>query len=384
MASQFPSYQLDLARFRKNCIEFLQEYRLLYTETELAYSVKTNYLSPVLEDVVAQGGLLEVVSGFEYGLASEAGASGEQIVFNGPYKEEMELHKALREGALVNVDSWEEFQLVCQLRDRDPGAAVYRVGVRCCIDHEGVPDWMKNTRFGVSSSGDELKKMVESLEGNPGILLEGLHCHYCPPKRSSEEYADQTNALIEVAKRLGVRIKYLNVGGGFFSQMPEAMRRCSGLEVPSVMEYASSIAGCMKDAFGSEPERPILVLEPGLAVVADCMTFTCNVVSIKRRVGRDVVVVDGSVYDIKPTKGAMQMPYEVLPSASQSSRRTGVKRAVVTGFTCMEDDVLVEEYSGDLAIGDRLRFGSVGAYTHVLRPPFIRPVYPYYLEEIVG
>ena len=45
----------------------------------------------------------------------------------------------------------------------------------------------------------------------------------------------------------------------------------------------------------------------------------------------------------------------------------------ITGFTCMEDDVMHRGYRGPLAVGDICLFSSVGAYSNVLRPPFIEP-----------
>jgi diaminopimelate decarboxylase len=45
----------------------------------------------------------------------------------------------------------------------------------------------------------------------------------------------------------------------------------------------------------------------------------------------------------------------------------------VTGYTCMEIDVLQRGFPGELAVGDFLVFGNVGAYTSVFKPPFIRP-----------
>ncbi|HEV8619517.1 MAG TPA: hypothetical protein VGQ79_00665, partial [Nitrospiraceae bacterium] len=44
----------------------------------------------------------------------------------------------------------------------------------------------------------------------------------------------------------------------------------------------------------------------------------------------------------------------------------------IVGYTCMEHDVLFAGFEGTLAVGDYVVFDNVGAYTNVLRPPFIR------------
>lgn len=42
-----------------------------------------------------------------------------------------------------------------------------------------------------------------------------------------------------------------------------------------------------------------------------------------------------------------------------------------SGITCMEDDVFYEGYSGKANINDFVLFEDVGAYSFVLKPPFI-------------
>ena len=45
----------------------------------------------------------------------------------------------------------------------------------------------------------------------------------------------------------------------------------------------------------------------------------------------------------------------------------------LTGYTCLEQDVLLSGYRGALAKGDYVIFGNTGGYSTVLKPPFIRP-----------
>ena len=57
--------------------------------------------------------------------------------------------------------------------------------------------------------------------------------------------------------------------------------------------------------------------------------------------------------------------------------RTGSRQAIaggidVVGYTCMENDVLFRGFEGAIGAGDYAVFDNVGAYTNVLRPPFIR------------
>ena len=45
----------------------------------------------------------------------------------------------------------------------------------------------------------------------------------------------------------------------------------------------------------------------------------------------------------------------------------------IVGYTCMEDDYLYRNFNGTLSMDDYIVFKNVGAYTLVLKPPFIHP-----------
>src|SRR3989344_9409335 len=79
--------------------EALQKY---YPNSQIAYSVKTNYLPGVVNTMKTLGCWAEVVSGFEYWLAKKIGFPENQIIFNGPDKKDSELETALKNEAAVN------------------------------------------------------------------------------------------------------------------------------------------------------------------------------------------------------------------------------------------------------------------------------------------
>lgn len=53
-----------------------------------------------------------------------------------------------------------------------------------------------------------------------------------------------------------------------------------------------------------------------------------------------------------------------------------VEDAKFVGYTCLEQDVLYKDYTGNIAIGDYILFGNVGGYSLVDKPPFIMPDCP--------
>ena len=49
-----------------------------------------------------------------------------------------------------------------------------------------------------------------------------------------------------------------------------------------------------------------------------------------------------------------------------------IEGADITGYTCMEGDILAYNFNGKIAEGDFLEFSNVGAYSIMLKPPFIK------------
>lgn len=366
-------YLVDMAVFRDNFTSFRAAFQSHYPNTQLGYSYKTNYLPAFCEEVQRLDGYAEVVSGMEYRLARKIGVAGKDIIFNGPYKLPDALELALTEGATVNIDSLEEVEQVIAFRRAltwEPGAPTFRVCMRC---HPGL-DGVGETRFGVDVEAGELKAALTLLEAEPGIEVRGLHCHICPPRRRPELYGAMAQKIVDVAcAHLATPPSCINLGGGFFSKMPASLRERWPYPIPTFEEYAEAMGSVMAARFGKEG-GPELILEPGIAIVADAMSFVCRVHSIKTLHGKSLAVLTGSVYNTKPTKNDANLPMVVVPSGEQTE--VSGQTYDLTGYTCMEDDVMFRGYEGPLTVGDFVRFENVGAYTIVLKPPFILPAPP--------
>jgi diaminopimelate decarboxylase len=360
-------FLLDVSRFERNYDTFLNAFRSWYAPTNIAYSYKTNYLPRLCERIDRLGGYAEVVSGMEYELAVRVGVAPSRIIFNGPYKRPDELERALLGGATVNVDSSAEAHLVAAIARRSPGHQL-NLGLRCTFDI-GTP---LSSRFGLDVDNGALAGVFDMLAGLENCRIRGLHCHFSTGERTVESFRRRTRRLLELSSRhfQAHGPQFLNVGGGFFSNLPGDMRAQFTCDVPTFGSYAEAIARQFADAFPNAP-RPELIVEPGTALTADVMTFAATVIAVKRVGSRSVAVTSGSIHNIKPTLHGLTLPMRVL---SQPDPRDQVRGPVdIVGCTCMEHDCLYAAYPGLLATGDYVVFDNVGAYTIVMKPPFIHP-----------
>jgi diaminopimelate decarboxylase len=358
-------YLVHVDRFRANLRAFAGAFRSVHPRTTLGYSYKTNYLPVLCRIADEEGCYAEVVSRMEYDLARRLGVRGSRVIFNGPLKSEDDLEAALLAGALVNVDSLAEVDAIEALARRHPSARL-RVGLRCNFSlAEGHA-----SRFGLA--GEELAEAHARLTRLPACTLESLHCHFSA-LRGRESFEARAGRLVELARTLfpDAPPPILDVGGGLFGRLPEELRAQFRVEVPSWDEYARAVGSVVAAAFPGAG-TPELVLEPGAAVVADAVEFVCRVAALKRLGARRVAVVTGSLQNVKATANPVRLPLRVV-RAPGAARTPGLPGPVdVTGYTCMEVDVLHPDYPGELAVGDFLVFGNVGAYTSVFKPPFIR------------
>src|SRR5207247_7252072 len=113
---------LDVVRDRWR--SFNAAWRNAWPDVEVAYSYKANRLPEVRRTLAAAGAAHQVASEAEYALArGVAGAPGDRIVVQGPWKSTDLLEGAARDGALVVADS------AIDLR-RASEAGVRRLGVR--------------------------------------------------------------------------------------------------------------------------------------------------------------------------------------------------------------------------------------------------------------
>jgi diaminopimelate decarboxylase len=100
--------------------------------------------------------------------------------------------------------------------------------------------------------------------------------------------------------------------------------------VPDYEDYADAIATQFAAFFGKLDHKPWLILEPGIALVADSMDFVAKVIDIKALHGRNLVLVNGSVYDIKPTLNKKNLPMEII---RMNVDKNTVKEFDVVGYT---------------------------------------------------
>lgn len=362
-------YIVHMDSFQRNIHDFLAAFRHYYTNINLGYSYKTNYLPALSVEARRLGLYAEVVSGMEYEIAVVCGNSQDRIIFNGPVKTEKELEIALTGNSLVNIDSLDEVPKIINVCNRYPDSH-FTVGLRC---HFQISDQWES-RFGLNAHDGQLERAYQEISRLPNCCINGLHCHFSKD-RSAPSYGLRTRQMLTFVDRYfsAEPPKYLSIGGGFFGPMSESLRQQFG-HSPTYEDYASEIGPLMAERFGKNGSTE-LILEPGIGIVGDVMQFACTVISVKQLPDRTVAVTTGSYQNIKPRITSFNLPIEIY-SEQPNKPPSNNQRVDIVGYTCMEDDVLYHGCPILLNVGDVIVFNNIGAYSLVFKPPFIRTMPP--------
>ena len=347
----------------------INSFRKHYDNVNIAYSFKTNYIPDFLNIVKNKKGYAEVVSIMELELALKVGFLPKNIFFNGPFKHKKETLEFLSLGVLVNLDSYDEFKWIEKFAN--DSKIKCRIGIRLNFNLSQNP-----SRFGISINDKSIQEIITKSNSNKYLSFESLHYHYAPRKLSmwktcAKEFVSFLDNLDLVVIS---NLKFISLGGGMFSRMDNYIQKQLPFDIPSFDEYANNSVKYLVDYFNSKQDlsfTPEILIEPGTALASKALDFAVQVVSVKNINNEFYINTSGSKYNMNPSPNRINSPTEVYNSNINNAIH--VKKAKLSGYTCIESDIIHDDFSGDIAKGDTIIFKEVGAYSVVMKPPFILP-----------
>lgn len=357
-------YLLDSEQFRKNFLELKEAFSKIYPNFNIAYSYKTNYTPKLCKIVNELGGYAEVVSEMELEVARRIGMEPKRIIWNGPIKSPKVLEEFICSGGTVNIDSQEELKVMKDIAMRH-SQTLLNVGIRCNYDvGDGVV-----SRFGFDVDSEDFKEAIAFAVSTPYVKLINFQCHFA--NRQVEYWPTRAKGMIELIDRLGIIPERIDIGGGLFGKMADSLKAQFTSDIPAYTVYAEAAATVFTDYFRFSDVQPELIIEPGSAIVGDCMKFVGTVKTIKDVRGKKIATVLGSQKNI--SMNGINPPLEVIAMGNEQRE---YEELDFVGFTCIEGDVLYHDYNGKLAHDDTVIISNCGSYSLVMKPPFILPNFP--------
>lgn len=357
-------YFLDSKQFRQNFNELKKAFSDIYNNTNIAYSYKTNYTPKLCKIVDQLGGYAEVVSHMEMEIALRCGVAPSKIIWNGPYKNYKKVEELLLIGGTVNLDSIYEVAKIADIATRYPEHKL-NIGIR--VNFEINDNTVSRFGFDVDSEDFQIALALRKFSN---IHLIGLQCHFAT--RRLDTWKPRAQKMLALIDKLGIQPEHIDLGGGLFGKMADSLKAQFDSEIPTYAQYANEVATIFAEHFKGA-YQPLLLIEPGSALVGDCMSLASKVINIKTVRGKSIATLLGSIYNINPTLNKKNPPLQVV---SMGAKQKFYKDLDFGGFTCIESDYVYRHFDGNLAVGDFAVFGNGGSYSIVLKPPFILPNFP--------
>ncbi|MDF1690314.1 MAG: alanine racemase [Cycloclasticus sp.] len=382
-----PLFVFSEQQIRNKAKQLRNTFKSRYPDTLFAWSYKTNYLNAICQTLHQEGWIAEVVSDFEYRKSRKLGIAGKDIVFNGPGKSREILKQAISEGALIQVDHWDEICLIEELvkNRKQP----LNIGIRVWLDTGIGTTWSK---FGFSLDNGEAARVATRIINNPNLRLHTLHTHIGTYILDPNAYRIATQKLLALREQLEIEhnhlVDCLNLGGGFPSHsLLHGMMGPAEQVIPPIEDYADAITGTLNKL--PDNKKPQLRFETGRFLIDEAGYLLTSTIAVKGNRHPAAISPDLSAHDYKErllsnedTKAsyvidaginllytAAWYQINVLPSRKVNAALVPSR---LYGPLCMAIDIV--RYHVDLPplkAGDILTLHPVGAYNFTQSMQFI-------------
>lgn len=362
-----PLYVVSEGTLRRKYQDVYRAFKLRYPKIAIAYSYKTNYLSAICSIMHQEGAWAEVVSGFEYDIAKSLNINGEKIIFNGPYKTKQELIYAVKEGAKINIDSFDEIFLLEEIAKKETKKITIGIRINMLITN---PPW---DRFGFNYEVGQAYEAVKRIVSSGVLEIKGIHIHLGTYINDVEIYSNMAKKMVHFVKQLKedfkIRLDYIDIGGGYASVNTLHSQWLPGeVTCPSFDQYAEAICPVLLNIPYSPEDLPTLILEPGRSVVDEAMHLITSVVSHKTLSNKTKAIVIDAGVNLLPTSYWYRL--EILPASFTSSLLEDYN---IYGSLCMNIDCIrIGAKLPSVRRGDLLVVKNIGAYNFSQSLQFIQ------------
>ena len=349
-----PAYVYSLATLKRHFQVFDRAFSAV--PHIVCFSVKANSNIALLRAFAKEGGGFDIVSGGELFRALRADADPKKIVFSGVGKKKDEIEYALKSGILMfNVESEDEMVTLNEIAGGIGKKAPISLRINPDVDpqtHPYISTGMKKAKFGV-----DIKRSLENYKkavSMPNLEVVGVDCHIGSQLTSLSPFVDALarvreyldRVLVGSLKREGVKIRYLDLGGGLGISYKDEMP-------PHPEEYARAIIQ------GLEGLDVTLILEPGRVIVGNAGILITEVQYIKETDEKKFVIVDGGMNDL--IRPALYGSYQAIQPVVEKNSAKIV--ADVVGPICESGDFFAKDREiARPRRGDLLAVMSAGAY----------------------
>jgi ornithine decarboxylase len=327
-----------------------------FPQAKIYYAVKANPMVEVLKSLDKKGSYFDVATTFEIDELISLGISPSRMSFGNTIKKEKDIKNAYGYGIrLFATDSESDILKISRV------AKGSKILFRIFCSGEGA-DWPLSRKFGAPI--EMIETLVKIAKEN-GLDPYGISFHVGSQQRNIGQWNDALlkckNIFDRVNDRCGVKLKMINMGGGFPGNYIEPTK--------SIEYYAKEINKYLVKHFGSD--MPEIIFEPGRSMVADSGVIVSEVVNVA---SKSISENDPKwlFLDVGKFGGLIESIDEALKYPMFTEKDflvNDVKKScfIIAGPTCDSYDILYEKYKYEfpenIESGDKIAIFTTGAYT---------------------
>jgi diaminopimelate decarboxylase len=351
-----PCFVYDAATARRS---FLSLREAIPDRVRLAYAVKANPFVPLLRCLAELGASFDCASSGELERVGALGLGAGRIFFAGPGKRENELELALRLGARVQAEGWEDLERLDALA---PGELHVNLRVHPMggvAEQRSIIGGVGPSAFGVDE--EDLVEILERAKSLERVRIAGLHVFAASNERDAQKLRATYGMVFDLARRGGIALQQIDCGGGLGVPYDE---RELALDLSAL---GRGLAELLRENDWYDGE---LILEPGRFLAAPCGVYLVRVVRIKESRGTHFAILEGGInHLLRPHLTGQSFPVKAIDRDGPTQLTT------LAGPLCTSLDRLGAMALPELRPGDLLAFGMTGAYgftegmTHFLSHP---------------
>jgi ornithine decarboxylase len=318
------------------------------------YAVKANPIDDVVATLRDLGSSFDVATRFELDQLIRLGVSPDRMSFGNTIKKEVDIKYFYDKGVrLFATDSAEDIEKIARVA---PGSRVF---FRILTEGLGA-DWPLSRKFG---SHPDLTRLLILQAKKLGLVPYGISFHVGSQQRDVGQWSTAlttVGALFGWAEEHGIKLKMINMGGGFPANYIEKTR--------TIEEYAADIKIFLMTNFGEPDNWPEIITEPGRSATGDSGVIVTEIVNIAKKSLHDLY--PWVFLDIGKFGGLIETLDESLKYPIYFEGEGEEQEIILAGPTCDSMDILYEQFSYSMPTGpkgakngDRVYILTTGAYT---------------------
>ena len=332
------------------------------------YALKANTNLAIVQLLLRAGAHPECISGGEVELARRLGARPEDILLTSSSKSPQELRDAIRSGVLLNIDSLDELRQVGALAETLQTRV--RVSFRANPDvdpqtHRHIATGHKLTKFGLLLEDAHVIEGFRVARDHEWLDPVGIQAHIGSQILTMEPFRRNarllSDAYTEILDQLGVRLRFIDLGGGIGIRYRPDDRELDPTEL------AGEVIEILQASL-PKGDLPELWLEPARTFVGGSGVLLTRVHSVKHTPFRNFVNVDtGFNQFLRPLLYEAYHHARILGRDAHDVDGDAVATYDIAGNICETGDILGEDRRlPSPTAGDVVVFEGAGAYGYSL------------------